>query len=152
MSCDVAAAGMLFLASLAPAPRSASAPAYPQFATGASALAEEPLFRHILRDARALSIEVRRLDRTAEPDLRPLREQVPLLAAEDLKAHLLLAKRGTDGDLKCILKGISQDLPLKLAALEAAASPAARHAALTDLGYLLRDNVEVILAPPAPPV
>jgi len=99
-----------------------------------------------------LAAEVKRLDKAAAPDLRPLREQVPLLAAEDLKAHLLLAKRGTDGDLKCILKGISQDLPLKLAALEAAASPTERHVALADLGYLLRDNVEVILAPPAPPV
>jgi hypothetical protein len=151
MSCDVAAAGMLFLASLAPAPKPASAPAYPQFATGASAVAQEPLFRQIVRDARALSAEVKRLDQAEKPDLRPLR-QLPLLAAEDLKAHFLLAKRGTDGDLKCILRGISQDLPLKLAALEAAASPEARHAALTDLGYLLRDNVEVILAPPSPPV
>jgi hypothetical protein len=152
MSCDVAAAGMLFLASLAPAPKPASAPAYPQLATGASAVADEPLFRQIVRDARTLAAEVKRLDKAAAPDLRPLREQVPLLAAEDLKAHLLLAKRGTDGDLKCILKGISQDLPLKLAALEAAASPTERHVALADLGYLLRDNVEVILAPPAPPV
>jgi hypothetical protein len=150
MSCDVAAAGMLFLASFAPAP--ASSPAYPQIASGASAVAKEPLFRQIVRDARAMAAQVKRLDVQASPDLGPLRDGVPKLAAEDLQAHLLLAQRGTDGDLKCILKGISQDLPLKLAALEAAASAKARHAALTDLGYLLRDNVEVILAPPTPPV
>ena len=56
-------------------------------------------------------------------------------------------ERGTDGDLKCILRGISQDLPLKLQAVDAAAVGPARDAALTDLFYLLRDNVEVIITP-----
>jgi hypothetical protein len=64
---------------------------------------------------------------------------------------VLLAARGTDGDLKCILKGISQDLSVKLKALEAAPDAKARLQAVKELTYLLRDNVEVITSPPAPP-
>jgi hypothetical protein len=67
-----------------------------------------------------------------------------------MKGHVVLAARGTDGDLKCILKGISLDLPLKLKALEEATSAKTRVAAMKDLSYLLRDNVEVITSPPAP--
>lgn len=155
MSCDVAAAGLVFLASLAPASGgSASASAYPQNVASASDLKREPLFRRIVAEARALTKEVQRLQGETDGrfDLRRLDQETPHLAADDLEAHLLLAKRGTDGDLKCILKGISQDLPLKLVALDQAKTAPARAAALQDLGYLLRDNVEVILAPPAPPV
>ena len=64
-----------------------------------------------------------------------------------MKGHVTLAGRGTDGDLKCILKGIAQDMPKKVAALRAA--PAAdRRPALDELWHLLRDNVEVVTAPP----
>ncbi len=66
--------------------------------------------------------------------------------------HVTLKERGTDGDLKCILKGISEDLPLKLDAIVKAATPQARSAAIVDMAYLLNDNVEVITAPPAPAV
>ena len=69
------------------------------------------------------------------------------LSQMDMQGHLELAKRGTDGDLKCILRGISQDLPRKVAAVEAAATPAARRTALDEAYFLLRDNVEVITTP-----
>ena len=78
--------------------------------------------------------------------------QVSELSALDMKGHLLLAKRGTDGDLKCILRGISQDLPVKLTAVTTAPDRKTRDVALKEMGYLLRDNVEVITAPPTPPV
>lgn len=74
------------------------------------------------------------------------------LAALDMQGHLILKERGTDGDLKCILRGISEDMPKKVEAVETAASPAARRAALDELAYLLNDNVEVITAPPQPEV
>ena len=74
------------------------------------------------------------------------------LSKLDMQGHLTLAERGTDGDLKCILRGISQDLTVKMADLVAASNKTAREGALKEMGYLLRDNVEVILAPPAPPV
>ena len=68
-----------------------------------------------------------------------------------MKGHIELKARGTDGDLKCILKGISQDLPLKLGDLKTAATGSAQDEALKQMAYLLNDNVEVITAPPAPP-
>ncbi len=68
-----------------------------------------------------------------------------------MQGHLQLAQRGVDGDLKCILKGISQDLGVKLHDLGQAATGAAQDQALRDMAYLLNDNVEVITAPPAPP-
>nr|WP_314121833.1 hypothetical protein [uncultured Brevundimonas sp.] len=74
------------------------------------------------------------------------------LAALDMQGHLILKERGTDGDLKCILRGISEDIPKKVAAVQAAANPAERAVALSELSYLLNDNVEVITAPPKPEV
>ena len=72
------------------------------------------------------------------------------LAATDLQAHLVLKARGTDGDLKCILRGISEDMPRKVDAVAAAATAADRKVALDELSYLLNDNVEVITSPPQP--
>ena len=65
---------------------------------------------------------------------------------------MVLKERGTDGDLKCILRGIAEDIPVKIAAVEAATTPAERRLALEELHYLLNDNVEVITAPPQPEV
>ena len=74
------------------------------------------------------------------------------LAARDMQGHLILKERGTDGDLKCILRGISEDIPVKVSAVEGATSAAERRVALDELAYLLNDNVEVITAPPQPEV
>ena len=74
------------------------------------------------------------------------------LAAMDMQGHLELARRGTDGDLKCILKGIAQDLPVRMQEFAEARTGAQQKAALAEMAYLLNDNVEVILAPPKPPV
>jgi hypothetical protein len=61
-----------------------------------------------------------------------------------------LKERGAVDDLKCILRGISQDLPEKLKAVGAATTIKAQDLALRDMVYLLNDNVEVITAPPQP--
>ena len=76
-----------------------------------------------------------------------MQQRGPGQGAAVAQGHLLLAKRGTDGDLKCILRGISQDLPLKLDAVTTAATPKDRDLALRDMAYLLNDNVEVITTP-----
>ena len=73
-------------------------------------------------------------------------------SAEREERPLILKARGTDGDLKCILRGIAEDMPLKVAAVAAATTPAERRLALEELHYLLNDNLEVITAPPQPPV
>jgi hypothetical protein len=153
MSCEaITAASMIWLASFG-AEAATPAPAV-AIQAPASPLVAEPLFADIIGRAGELNGRVQSwkgklIDPTA---LARFKADVAELAALDMKAHVVLKERGTDGDLKCILRGISEDLPLKLKAVEAAKDPAARDAALTDLGYLLRDNVEVITAPPAPPV
>lgn len=78
--------------------------------------------------------------------------QADALSQLDMQGHLILKERGTDGDLKCILRGISEDIPKKIAAVQAATTPAERAVALSELSYLLNDNVEVITAPPQPEV
>ncbi|MDO9336195.1 MAG: hypothetical protein EON95_02065 [Caulobacteraceae bacterium] len=154
MSCEaVAAASLLWLASWSgaadtapPAPAAAVAPASP--------LTSEPLFADIIARAGRLGAEVDGWKGKPLPtaEFAAFKGQVSELAALDMRGHVTLKERGTDGDLKCILRGISEDLPLKLKAVEDAANPSARDAALVDLSHLLRDNVEVITAPPAPPV
>jgi hypothetical protein len=86
------------------------------------------------------------------PNFADFQTAIAVLSAKDLAGHEELKARGTDGDLKCILRGISQDLPKRIADIVAAPSGGARGRALTALDDLLRDNIEVIEAPPAPPV
>jgi len=145
MSCSaVASAGLLWLAA-ATSPGADPHPAPPP-----AALQQEPLFVDIVSRAGRLKAEVAAFRNTAVS--ARFKGEVAELSALDMKAHILLKERGTDGDLKCILKGISEDLPIKLKVLEDATTAPAREAAATDLAYLLNDNVEVITAPPAPPV
>ena len=155
MSCDVAMAAYLFLASAGP-----GGPP-PQLSTAAleapKSVASEPLFADIVKRAAFLRTRVegyRTPDLKASAASRTLPEfdkfqaQVAQLSQLDMQGHLELAKTGQDGDLKCILKGISQDLTLKLKVVVEAQTGAAEDAALRDMYYLLRDNVEVITTPP----
>ena len=83
-----------------------------------------------------------------QPGFDQFKADVAALSALDMQGHVDLAKRGTDGDLKCILKGISQDLAKKLAEVEQATTADGTDSSLKEMGYLLRDNVEVITSPP----
>ncbi len=158
MSCDVAAAAFLFLASTGP---SHSAPVWRIDAPAAiSALSREPLFADIISRAVKLKADTdiyrqqsaKASTPAALPRFDDFQSRISALSDLDMKGHLELAKRGTDGDLKCILRGISQDLPKKLAELASAKTGPDQDQALRDMSYLLNDNVEVITAPPAPPV
>ncbi len=158
MSCDVAVAAYLFLASASP---SGAPPVQTAVAEAPRSVASEPLFADIIKRASELKSEVEAY--RAGPDLKALPAAKPLprfdrfsaditeLSQLDLKGHMELAARGTDGDLKCILRGISYDLPVKLKELTQAPTGAAQDEALRDMAYLLNDNVEVITAPEAPP-
>lgn len=156
MSCDVAASVTLWLAAVSADPHAASQRLLQSAVAVAapSTLAREPLYADIVARAKALKKQVERYKAAggAPADFDQFRAKVQALSALDMKGHLDLAKRGTDGDLKCILKGISQDLPKKLDEVAAATAGPARDKALTDMAYLLNDNVEVITAPPKPPV
>ena len=145
MSCSAAA--MLSALWLAAAPAGAGAATTPP-----PVIATEPLFADIVKRAGALKAEVEAFKGTDAPIDDAFKTKIAELAALDMQAHRSLAERNLDGDLKCILRGISEDLPLKLKALEAAKSGAERDMAIADMGYLLNDNVEVITAPPQAPV
>jgi len=148
MSCGIAIAAALLLSD----PNVALAAAQPVAVAGAPiSVASEPLFADIVTRSSALKAVVDGWGGTVEPDaFGAFKAQADQLAAMDMQGHLVLKARGTDGDLKCILRGISEDIPLKLAAVEAATTPEARATALSELAYLLNDNVEVITAPPQP--
>ena len=154
MSCDAAAALFLFFASTAPGQTPIATPAVAVAAP--ASVAGEPLFADIVSRAKGLEAEVKdyraKIAGGQAMDFTAFGGRIAELSKLDMQGHLTLAERGTDGDLKCILRGISQDLTVKMADLAAASTASARDGALKEMGYLLRDNVEVILAPPAPPV
>ena len=154
MSCDaVAFAATLWLASTTAGPAPATAPVL----TTPPSVASEPLFVGIVQRAGKLKAEAKayeaaQLDGGVDKlkDFSSFEAGVAELSSLDMQGHVDLVSRGYTDDLKCILKGISQDLPVKLKALEAANDAKSRHDALEDMFYLLRDNVEVITAPPQP--
>jgi hypothetical protein len=167
MSCDaVAFSAMLWMASFnpgqaapntvsEPAPAVAQQPAIPQSVAG------EPLFQDIVKRAKQLKSQTeayRKILAGADPagaakalkgfDAFSIR--IGDLSALDMKGHVTLKERGAVDDLKCILRGISQDLPEKLKAVTEAKTVKDQDLALRDMVYLLNDNVEVITAPPQP--
>ena len=127
-----------------------------------SPLASEPLYADIVGRARDLKATVVALEAT--PGLKASATALPLdgfdavatkvqaLSALDMKGHVDLAARDSDGDLKCILKGISQDLPKRIDEVRTAKTGPEEARALDDLAYLLDDNVGVITAPAKAPV
>ncbi len=149
MSCDaVALAATLWLTAASPM----TATATPAVAVSAppSSVASEPLFVDIVKRADALKTEVdgwKGKDGPL-PGWDAFSTQISELSGLDMQAHLLLKARGTDGDLKCILRGISQDLPVRLKEVQDAADTRSRDMALKEMFWLLRDNVEVITTPP----
>lgn len=158
MSCaTLAASALLWLASSGVPP----IPAAPAVQSAPASVAAEPLFADIVRRASALKVrtELYRKGLGADPaapaaaltDLAGFQGQIGELAALDMKGHVTLKDRGAVDDLKCILRGISQDLPEKLSAMSAAKTVKDLDMALRDMVYLLNDNVEVITAPPTPP-
>ncbi|WP_295166554.1 hypothetical protein [uncultured Brevundimonas sp.] len=158
MSCGLALTIALAMSN----PSVALAAEQPAAAPGAPvSVAGEPLFADIISRSASLKAVVDgwAADKAADDAafftsqaFTGFKAQAEQLAALDMQGHLILKERGTDGDLKCILRGISEDMPKKVQAVQAAANPAERAVALSELSYLLNDNVEVITAPPKPEV
>ena len=156
MSCDVAVAAFLMFTS---APAGAPPTLTPAVAAAPQSVASEPLFRDIVQRASGLksNVDAWRARIGMAPDPVPLAgfdafgARIAELSALDQQGHELLKARGAVDDLKCILHGISQDLPLKLQAVREAKTGHDQDLALRDMAYLLNDNVEVITAPPQPP-
>lgn len=156
MSCGIALAVALMLADPAVAEAAAAAPLAP---AAPVSVAQEPLFADLVARSGALksivdgwlaSGDADKSGFFTGPAYAAFKTQATELAQRDMQGHLILKARGTDNDLKCILRGIAEDIPVKVAALEAAGDVDARKLALDELSYLLNDNVEVITSPPQP--
>ena len=153
MSCDVAvAAFLLFTSSTGGAPLQAT----PAIGTSPEVVLSAPLYRDIVKRAALLRSDVdsyRKSIGTAPtplPGFDAFTTRVSELSALDERGHVdLLAGNYTGdlGDLKCILHGISQDLKVKLNAVQTAKTGKDEDLALRDMRYLLNDNVEVIDPP-----
>ncbi|MGH7016767.1 MAG: hypothetical protein ACRED8_06740 [Caulobacteraceae bacterium] len=146
------AAALLLSASPTPALVLARAPS----AVVPQSVAGEPLFADIARHAGALKNEVAAWraaggSEKSLPGFAAFDGSILALAREDMKGHIALVTSGQDNDLKCILKGIAEDLPGKLQAIKIAGTPHARDEALEEMMYLLRDNQQVITTPPSLP-
>ncbi|MGH6955376.1 MAG: hypothetical protein ACREEW_01775 [Caulobacteraceae bacterium] len=158
-------AALLLAAALAlPAAALAAAAAPPQSAAtvlkakvAPPSVASEPLFASIVKDAQALKAQTAAYEKgpsdadfTHMAGSQAFAGAVGQLSALDMQGHVTLTQRGVSDDLKCILKGMSQDLSVKLKAIQTASDAKARHAAFQDMYFLLRDNVAVITSPPQP--
>ena len=123
MSCDAISMSLtLWLAAAGPNGAPATLQNQLAIATPAS-VAQEPLFADIVKRAKGLKVEVEMYRKAGVgPDGKPatladfngFSQRIATLAEADMKGHLELAKRGVTDDLKCILRGISQDLSVKL--------------------------------------
>ncbi len=153
MSCDaVAFSAMLWLAAAGPADKPNLQYAVASAPTPPASVASEPLFADIVRRAGDLKTEVDGFKGMsgALPGFAQFKLDITKLSDLDMQGHVVLKERGVTDDLKCILRGISQDLPVRLKAVEDATDTKTRDAALKEMSYLLRDNVEVITSPPQP--
>ena len=147
MSCGVMIAAALMLTD----PTVAAAPA--PVLSAETPVAGEPLFVDIVSRSQALKGVVDGWIETGfdAAAFAGFRQDAEALAALDMQGHVTLRERNVDGDLKCILRGISEDLPGRLDAVETAPDDRERSVALSELSHLLDDNAAVILAPPQPP-
>jgi len=161
MSCDaVAFSAMLWFAAFSPNAQAGAAPAVVQQGPAPASVAGEPLFIDIVRRAGELKAQTEAYRRGLPKDpataaqalagFNGFRARITELSALDMRGHVTLKERGAVDDLKCILRGISQDLPEKLNAMADAKTVKDQDLALRDMVYLLNDNVEVITAPPKP--
>jgi len=158
MSCDAVASLFLYFAAAGPVPPGHHLLQIADVSSPTS-VASEPMFAEIIARAASLKAQVATYrDAVKASPSAPLagydgfKANIVLLATQDQAGSDELRKRGGDSYLKCILHGISQDLPKRLAELDQAAGAGDRDKALREMSYLLNDNVEVITAPPAPPV
>ncbi|WP_292052880.1 MULTISPECIES: hypothetical protein [unclassified Brevundimonas] len=152
MSCNIVlAAALLF------APQDAAANVAAPATVSSTPLSDEAGFRDIILEAGALRDMARSWLSSSEITADLFVQTQPYLvfktralrlAQANMDAHHTMKARGTDGDLTCILRGISEDIPKKLDLIEAARNGDERRQAADEIAYLLNDNVEVILAPP----
>lgn len=127
------------------------APVFADATPDKSAISQEPFFAGLVTEAHRLKAETQGFKPStallAQPDFQTYAQDIRALSAGDMQGHETLKARGTDNDLKCILTGLSRDLPIKLDAIQAAKTDADMQTALTHMADLLSDNIDVIVTP-----
>lgn len=142
---------ILFAAAASVIAVSADASSLPDKTT--SAISHEPFYAGIVTDAKKLEVRTDAFAKTPKLNLlnqarfKTYARDIQALSDADMKGHLDLKARGTDNDLKCIMMGVSLDLPKKLAAIEAAKSDTELGTAFGNMSSLLSDNIDVIVTP-----
>lgn len=124
----------------------------PVFAAPArSTISQEPFFAGLVTEAGRLKAETEAFKPSvavvSQPDFQGYAQAIRALSAGDLQGHKTLKARGTDRDLKCILTGLSRDLPIKLTAIQSAKTDTDMKTALGNMADLLSDNIDVIVTP-----
>lgn len=142
MPCAAIAASSLLWLAAAPAPKTPEPPPI------AAAVILEPLFADIVARATALKAQAEALRASGQAPGEEFKTGIAELAELDMAGQKRIRDKGVDGDLACILRGIAEDLPVKLAAVQLAKAAADRDAALREMVYLLNDNIEVVVTPP----
>ncbi|ESQ86557.1 hypothetical protein [Asticcacaulis benevestitus] len=116
-----------------------------------SKISRDPFFAGLVTRARRLESETKAftpaLDLLQQPKFKIYTQAIRNLSADDQKGHMTLKARGTDNDLKCIMKGLSLDLNIKMDAILTAKSDAEVGTALNNMAALLRDHIDVIVTP-----
>jgi hypothetical protein len=146
MSCGLMIAAALMLTDPTVAAASAVTP------SAETPVAGESLFLDIVSRSQTLKgVLAGSTDTGSDPAaFAGFRQDAEALAALDMQGHITLRDRNVDGDLKCILRGIAEDMPGRLDAIQNAPDDRERGVALSELSHLLDDNAAVILAPPQP--
>lgn len=163
LACSLVA-GPAFAAPTEPATPPVSAapvPASPASSAAAAAVSnptpnpivKQPLYADIVKRAKRLKTKTDQF--AAKPSTARLQgrafsaygSEIQALARLDMQAHYDLIKRGTDRDLKCILMGVSRDLPIKLDAIKAAEDEPQLKSAFKNMSDLLDDNAGLITTP-----
>ncbi len=125
----------------------------------ATVIAQEPLYAEIVARAQSLERTVAQWLAAGEgadaafsesQSFADLRAEAGALAELNMRGHHDLAARSVDGDLKCILRGLAEDIPVRLSDYTAASSAPERQSALGELRHLFEDNAAVVLSPPQP--
>lgn len=116
-----------------------------------STISQEPFFAALVSEAGRLKAETEAFKPSTtlltQPGFPVYAQAIQALSASDLQGHKTLKARGTDNDLKCILTGLSRDLPIKLSDIQTAKNDADMKTALTNMASLLSDNIDVIVTP-----
>jgi hypothetical protein len=128
----------------------ATAPEVP-LPVATSKISHDPFFAGLVSRARHLESETKAftptLELLQEPKFKTYTQAIRNLSADDQKGHMTLKARGTDNDLKCIMKGLSLDLNIKMDAVLTAKSNAEVGIALDNMAALLSDHIDVIVTP-----